>query len=322
MNNTLKFVIVGAPKSGTTSLFRWLAAHPDIYMPPEKELGFFSNKQFYERGPEWYLETYFRNARPTQIFGEATPTYLTYSSVSERIHHYFPDAIIIAILRNPIDRAYSHFRFNHAYLTDIGATVESDFESIAKRLIERGPVPDSEFEQVLGRHSEYLMDGQYGRLLTNVLRHIPANQLKVYFFDELSNNPLPLYKNLLTCLGADPTIVPESVGKAFNVTGNLRYPRLTSVVAGIGGAVAKSTLAKKTLDVLGLRVPLRAWWLRFMMGNYVKPKELAPIPDNVRQMLRDYFRDDVRLLEKILGRATPWDDDFKPSLSANYASSV
>jgi hypothetical protein len=105
------FLIVGVMKGGTTSLFRYLAQHPDVLPPFRKEIKYFDCNYF--EGPAWYgahfpLRTKFTDG--TKLTGEATPYYIYHPTAHERIASALPQIKIIIILRNPIDRAYSHYQ--------------------------------------------------------------------------------------------------------------------------------------------------------------------------------------------------------------------
>jgi hypothetical protein len=118
------FVIPGASKSGTTSLHHYLTEHPDIYMPSDKELHFFSREQNYERGIEAY-EQHFAGCDGETAVGEASPTYFYHGNVwvesggelrwlpeddsAVRISEAYPDIDVLVTLRNPVTRAYSQY---------------------------------------------------------------------------------------------------------------------------------------------------------------------------------------------------------------------
>jgi len=101
------FFIAGAAKSGSSSLYYYLGKHPDIYMSKKKEIGFFSNL-FNEKDVEWY-QSHFDFNYAAKIYGEATVEYMVHDNAPLRIKKIFPDAKIIFILRDPIERAVSHY---------------------------------------------------------------------------------------------------------------------------------------------------------------------------------------------------------------------
>jgi len=110
LKRNVDFLVIGAQKSGTTSLFKYLQRHPELYLPPSKEINFFVNASKFPRGLDWYIETYFRGADEDKLWGEVCPSYIGYTSAPANIYANCPDVKLVAILRNPIDRAYSHYR--------------------------------------------------------------------------------------------------------------------------------------------------------------------------------------------------------------------
>src|SRR6266487_1947701 len=105
----LDFIIIGAQKAGTTSLYHYLREHPGIYMPPEKEAPFFTSKGSFLRDWEQFAADYFGAASVEQRWGKATPAYMADPRVAARIHSLMPRVLLIALLRNPVERAYSHY---------------------------------------------------------------------------------------------------------------------------------------------------------------------------------------------------------------------
>ena len=115
INRAPNLFLVGVPKSGTTTLHGLLEQHPQIYMCSPKEPRFFSRDSEYAKGEAWYIDSYFKNTDGYRVRGEATPTYLhMYRKTIPRIKECLngQNARFIAIFRNPIDRAYSHYWFN------------------------------------------------------------------------------------------------------------------------------------------------------------------------------------------------------------------
>ena len=115
------FLIIGAAKSGTTALYRYLYDHPEIYMSERKELHYFSYPETSKltKGPHTYKRlsvstlaeymTFFDGARDEIAIGEASPSYLYLPGTAERIYQLLPNVKIIAILRNPVERAFSAY---------------------------------------------------------------------------------------------------------------------------------------------------------------------------------------------------------------------
>jgi hypothetical protein len=198
------FLILGAAKAGTTSLAAWLAARPDVYVPPQKELHFLSSDDLWGRGVASY-EAAFAPAGD-RLAGEATPNYLGLDTVPARAAQVVPGARLIALLREPVERAWSH----HAYDHELGIA-EVAFDDVAA---------------TVGRDDEhrYLAQGRYLRHLERWCEHFPRDQLLVLWFDELRSDPRAVYRRTCEFLGLDPSQVPEEVGSVHNAHYRLRAP--------------------------------------------------------------------------------------------------
>ncbi len=111
---TERFFIVGGQRCGTTYLYHLLAGHPEIEMavPVRPEPKFFLDDALYEKGLDHYERTFFAGKPGSKIKGEKSTSYLEYEKVAARISSAFPDASILVVVRNPVERAMSHWRFS------------------------------------------------------------------------------------------------------------------------------------------------------------------------------------------------------------------
>jgi len=106
------FIIIGAMKSGTTTLHNILRQHSQIFLPPEKEIHYFDIDKNYTKGLDYYA-SFFNDAKRYQLIGEITPRYIWNSQIAQRIAKDLGTKTkLIAILRNPADRAFSHYKMN------------------------------------------------------------------------------------------------------------------------------------------------------------------------------------------------------------------
>jgi hypothetical protein len=105
------FIIIGAPRTGTTALFDCLGRHPDVVPAHKKELHFFDHK--WDRGLDWYTSQ-FAHAPAAAVTGEATPRYMANRTAMERLVATVPEALLICVLRDPVERAHSHFYYRRA----------------------------------------------------------------------------------------------------------------------------------------------------------------------------------------------------------------
>lgn len=116
----IDFLIAGVQKGGTTALHSFLSQHPEVYLPPYKEVHFFDDESLDWRRPDYNLyHHHFRDRQASQIAGEATPIYSFWVPAAERIHRYDPTIKLIFLLRNPVERCYSHWAMEFGRNTEV-----------------------------------------------------------------------------------------------------------------------------------------------------------------------------------------------------------
>jgi hypothetical protein len=177
------FLIIGAAKCGTTSLHFYLAQHPKIWMSLEKELKFFLEEINWNRGVDWYKEQF--DAR-FPLRGEATPYYthaLKYNGVPSRIHSLLPEAKLIYLVRDPIQRILS--AYVHAVVWDH-----------EERPFEEAVLASSE--------NSYIDRSRYYFQLSQYLDFFPAKQVLVQCTEDLRDNRQSVLRNIFSFLGVEP----------------------------------------------------------------------------------------------------------------------
>jgi hypothetical protein len=202
------FLIIGAARAGTTSMATWLHAHPQVFMPPRKELFFFDREQRWSHGVSWY-RSQFEGAGDRPAIGEATTSYMFYEHVPPRMAEVVPDARLIAILRNPVDRAYSHYCFARGWGVEHRSFAQA--------------IDDERDGRILVPGGEYLGRGRYLSQLERVGRHFPASALLVLLFDDLRDAPAGAYATVCRFIGIDDDFVPEHLGTVVNASHELRW---------------------------------------------------------------------------------------------------
>jgi hypothetical protein len=173
------FVVIGAQKAGTTSLFRYLARHPAVTPPRLKEIHFFD--LHWERGLPWYRAHFpltIRGGPP--LTGEASPYYLFHPRVPERMARVLPQAKLLVLLRNPVDRAISHYQWEVRY----GNEPLSFREAIGREehLLPRETTRLQEedgYTSFLHQHGSYLARGRYVEQLQRWLHWFRRDQILV-----------------------------------------------------------------------------------------------------------------------------------------------
>jgi hypothetical protein len=209
------FLIIGAPRCGTTALYRALMQHPQIFMSPEKEPHFFafegevikwngpraSNIDRYWRTRTTSLKEYeklFDKAGTAKALGEASPCYMTVPRACQRIRYYIPRAKLIAILRNPVDRAYSHFchcvRRGFEPILDFGEALQKEDERTAKDW---------------GLPWYYKQNGLYYKQLKGYYNLFSKKQLRVYLYDDFAADPFSVLRDIFHFLNVDDSFSPN-----------------------------------------------------------------------------------------------------------------
>jgi len=184
------FLIIGAARGGTTSLYAYLTAHPEVLPARKKEINFFGKS--YLRGWAWYLAYFPRKPHDSEVItGEASPNYMLYPAAAERVRRDIPGARLIAILRNPVDRAYSQFQLTRHLATEPLETFEEAIDREPERV-------DRELERL--RHEpgmrsfeleqfSYLTRGLYCDQLRIWADRFPRQQLLILCAEEYYADP-------------------------------------------------------------------------------------------------------------------------------------
>ena len=202
------FVIIGAQKAGTTSLYNFIIRHPTIAPASRKEIDYFSMR--YYLGELWYRSNFPTNLSRRRFYkktgqkllsGEASPSYLFYPRVSSRMREDLPDAKLIVILRNPVDRAYSHYQHTLRQNNET-LSFEKAIELEEKRCVgEREQmIKDPDFVSNDYRRYSYLSIGVYADHLENWFKHYDRKRFLILTTEDLRKNPQQILKQVFDFL--------------------------------------------------------------------------------------------------------------------------
>lgn len=198
------FFIAGAAKAGTTSLWMYLKQHPEIFMPVDKEPSFFCDIYGYNNYNQ-YLQL-FKDAAKYKAIGEASHAYLTSPESASWIHREIPYAKIIIVLRNPVERAYSLYRWmvNHGYEWIYPFEKALDAESERKSdLSFRRRNPQYFYNYM------YFESGLYFEQISRYYKEFPSEQIKVILLDDLKQKPIETTQSIYTFLNVSNSFVPS-----------------------------------------------------------------------------------------------------------------
>jgi hypothetical protein len=219
-----KLIIIGAQKAGTTTLYDLLAHHPQVIEPSVKEISFFSNEEAYARGMEHYASFFPR--RPVLgkvVTFDASPMYLSHPKAPERIARMLPDALCLAVLRNPVDRAYSAWNMYHRFKDKPHNARHYDPRSFEEAI-------QQELDgKALDEARKYLERGVYLPQIKRYLEHVGGKRLMVARFEQFIADPSLLVNAVLTRLGLRP--FPDG-HEVFRIRSNAR-PYASDLPSGL-----------------------------------------------------------------------------------------
>jgi hypothetical protein len=188
-------MVLGTQRGGTTSLYRYLTEHPDIGPAFRKEVHFF--ERYYEKGLDWYM-AHFPMRGEFPVVGEASPNYLFHPDVPERVRKAAPHARFIVLLRNPIDRAHSHYQMK------VRRGIETlSFEEALDKERERLSSSDDAASPAW-RHYSYLKRGLYVEQLQRWMSVFPREQFLIIKSEDFYEDPGKILNQTLGYLGLRP----------------------------------------------------------------------------------------------------------------------
>lgn len=271
--------IIGAMKSGTTSLHNYLNEHPQIFMCEPKEPGYFVEELKWDSGPEWY-ESLFSNASGVDVIGESSTHYTkrpTYQGVAEKIFEYNPDARFIYQMRDPVERAISQYWHN-----------VRDLEYVGERR--------AMYDAIL-HDPEYVFFSDYAYQLEPYFKLFGHDRVYIQTFEAMRDNPQQCLSSIFGWLGVDDLFLPEHLNKKWNVMSDeLQQARGRGLLnsfrySGLWSRV--SPLFPSFIKDLGIRMSLK----------HVERSENGK--EQSIQYLRGELCSKIENLEQILGREFP-----------------
>ena len=300
----LDFIIIGAQKSATTSLYKYLMPHPKIFMSSSKEAPFFSKDELYQAGWESFVAEYFEGAKQEQFWGTASPQYMGNPETPERIHSFMPDAKLIAVLRNPTDRAYSHYTMSVRRGNEERSFDEAIDELLKPDALQKArtvmPVVEADNAEE-DESGHYLVWSEYGRILEDFLKHFPKEQLLVLYMDDIIEKPAEIYREVIDFIGVvDDGFVPANVGKVYHKGGTQRI-----IPESWREAVKSNAVFRLFWDRVPDTLRTRIRYV-YDQKNLKKGSGQEGPSEYARTALNQHFADDVKKLELITGKQVPW----------------
>lgn len=208
--DSLDFLVIGAQKGGTTSLWRYLSEHPRLCMPTSKELPFFTRKEARPADFHHGVRKVFADAPSGSLLGKVTPNYMIggpdagVELVAERIAATLPDVKLISLLRDPIERAVSSYVMAHRRKWE-----ERSVDAALGDLLAPEAFSNARLHPVAA--NSYISAGEYGRVLGAYRAAFPASQLLVAFTEDLASDPGEVLDSVLAFLGLETGFRPDGL---------------------------------------------------------------------------------------------------------------
>lgn len=269
----IDFIGIGAQKSGTSWAYTCLYDHPEV-CAPVKEIHFFSRPRW-SSGHEWY-EHHFRACGEGKQKGEFSTSYLYASEAAERIYSLYPRTKLIAILRNPIDRAFSQYR----------------------NTIKSGEISeDTPFDRFVEEEVSARAQGLYHVQLERYLRVFPREQMLILIYEDIKKDPIAFMKRIYEFLGIDASFVSSMVYDEINVARTPKHVFVDRVMHHIAEGMRKTGLDKVVHLIRKSGIP------DLVRNMNTKPQEKSAHTktfDRVREQA--FYKEDVEKLSSLLGR--------------------
>ncbi len=302
------FIVVGANKGGTTSIYHYLHQHPEVYLSPVKEPHFFSKdidinlfKREFAQNKLQDIEKYvngdmheeyhaafirdetqyrklFKNVKNEKAIGELSTSYLYSSVAANEIHKLIPDCKIIICLRNPIERAYSHYRMN----LWTGNSNEFDFHKALLDDFDHDP-------KVWGNAHLYTEIGMYYEQVKRYIDVFGKNNVKIIFTEDMKKNAAAVIREVYEFIGVDPTFVADT-SKQYNEVYTPKYKNLTWL-----------------LNKTGIRPIMKKFSPRVVKNMIVKmlykgKSDKGEIPAAAKAFLKEKLDADIQQLSILLNK--------------------
>jgi hypothetical protein len=285
------FIVIGAMKAATTSLYTYLKQHPEIFMTKVKEPMFFNNFQQEnnykilgkKRKKLNTLEEYlamFKDVKNEKAIGEASPAYIYNQKAPQLIKEHLPNVKIIAILRHPTDRAYSNYLHAKRADRENSDTFQEAIE------VEKKKIKDN-----WSPLYHYIEKGYYSVQLKRYYQLFPKENIRVYLFEDVVKNTKETLKDIFKFLEVDENVEIDTSKKA-NVSGT---------PSGLMGWILKKMRYYNLMPKFAISDYLPKFVVKLIFKSVYKPTEKLN-EDSRREITEKYYKDEIRILEKLVDR--------------------
>jgi len=289
-NFKVDFIGIGATKSGSTWIFECLKEHPQICGSSKKEIHFFDKSENYNKGLDYY-ESFFKHCISEKIKGEFTSTYIDSpleAGIPLRIHKHFPKAKLIVCLRDPIERAYSHYKSS---------------------IYTKGQLSTyADFSKAIENH-KLVKKGFYYKHLKKYFDIFPRENILVLIYEDIKKDSARFIQEIYNFLGVETQFVPPSIEKRIGFTGrsmsSFRIPFLSISLYKTVRSLNRSGKFFRFLKKIGLKFLYKKVvnWNRKIEGQNISDPSVKKIIDfDTQTKLYQTYKNDINNLERLIGK--------------------
>lgn len=276
INDKPFYIGLGIHKSATTWMYACLYEHPDICIP-NKDIHFFYHDDLFQKGYEWYENNITLHYKNQSVIADFSVVTLVGNNCPSRIHDQYPDAKLFLCLRDPVDRAWSH------YVQDL----------------KKGHIPlETNFEDALEKDTRYIQFGQYKKHLLKFQAIFPKEQIKVFLYDDVQADPRQFIKELYTYFGVDDNFVPSYLDQKPNSAKLSRYAWITRMNTRLSESLKSNKYGQPLwwkIKSSGLPTLLRRY-------NSVPLDRITKPNQTFMSDLRAGFKEDITFIKDYLDR--------------------
>jgi len=293
------FVVIGAGKSGTTSLNEYLKEHPQIFMSTRKEPNFFafemakeadfeleSSKEFY-RDSVLNLEDYlalFIGAKEQQLLGEVSNTYLNSEMACQRIKHHVPNAKLLAILRHPADRLFS--RYSHYVREDL-LPADGGLENVFDKSTSWWQRPDM------------ITEGLYYGQVKRYYENFPKENIRVYLYENFINDTAGVVEDIFKFLEIDST-VKVATDIVYNKSGTVKNKTVDNLVGQNSAIILALKKAAPAIHRWMKSNVLINRWLYNLRNKNLQKADFSP--QLRKKIVEEIYAEDIKRLSDLIGQ--------------------
>lgn len=285
----LNFLGIGATKAGTTSFHYYLSKHPKLCLPIQKEVHFFDEPDLIEKGWDSFEDEVFSHKKEGQVMGKISPRYLRDPETPKNIKNIAPDLKLFVLLRNPIDRCFSHYRMHRRL-----GKITMDFSQAIDCVVNTDTSDNEETSLVKSIFSQ----SEYGKLLSEYLKYFDRSQILTLFTEDLEREPQKVLEKFYSFIGVEH-FIPNNISKKYfeggdsvkyhNLILRLKKLRIVSFFWSVIGKKSKRKLIN---------------WYYYNIKS--STKKVLKLSVTERNRLAEYFREDVKVLSEEFDLTVPW----------------